>query len=273
MRRILSHTCILFTSVLIAAFVIDTVEGRTNQGKMKKKKPFTSRLQRVRATAMKTSRITFPTSDGVTIVGDWYAVDRPKGAVLFLHMMPAVRGSWKSLAQELQKQQIMSLAIDLRGHGESTNKGGLDYTTFSDAEQQQTRLDVAAAVAWLKAKGAKEQKIILVGASIGANLAIEYSAAHKAIPGVAVLSPGLDYHGVVTEPAARLLQSSQKLFLAASAPDDQYSYDTIVALAAATKAQVTKQALTNRGHGTEMTDSDQKLSKTLIQWIITTLRR
>lgn len=273
MRRIFAHTFILFMSVLIAAFVIDTVEGRTKQKQGKKKQSFTSRLQRVRATAMKTTRVTFETTDGVTIAGDYYAVDRPKGHVLFLHMMPATRGSWKSLAEALQKQQIASLAIDLRGHGESTDDGKLNYNNFSDAEQQKKQLDVDSAIRWLKSKGAKEQKIVLAGASIGANLAIDYAARHKTIPAVALLSPGLDYHGVLTEPAAAGLTSSQKLFLAASAPDDQYSFDTIRALAVATKAQVLKKELTDFGHGTTMTDQDTKLFSSLIQWIINSLGR
>ena len=69
------------------------------------------------------------------------------------------------------EKNISSLAIDLRGHGES---GG--------GEVAESFLDVQAALAWLKKEtGLPLGQTIVIGASIGANLAIQAAAAHADI--------------------------------------------------------------------------------------------
>src|SRR3990167_3790813 len=60
------------------------------------------------------------TEDQQQITADLYSVAKPKSWFILLHMMPAAKESWKSLAQVLQEVGYESIAIDFRGHGQSS---------------------------------------------------------------------------------------------------------------------------------------------------------
>ncbi len=222
-------------------------------------------------------RITFLTDDGVTVVGD-YQEGNGQGAhagkaALFLHMMPAARESWRPLADRLAGDGFATLAIDLRGHGESTvgpHGTVLDRNAFSDKQHQEKSRDVDAAVRWLMEKGFVLTKIALVGASIGANLAIAYAGGHEGIPAVVALSPGLDYHGVLTEPSAAAMPRTQKLLLAASA-EDAYSLSSVFRLAQI-KEDAEVQAQVDGGHGTKLLEQVPGFFDYVLYWIENNVR-
>lgn len=178
---------------------------------------------------MPVMKISFQTPDGVTIAGDWTTTSGTKRAVLLLHMMPATRMSWLPLTRALNDAGFATLAIDLRGHGESvkvtSDKGkveSLDYKKFSDAQHQASRLDTDAAVNFLKSKGFTENALCFVGASIGANLSLDALARYAGTKKAVLLSPGLDYRGVKTDTAIRELGDGQKVWIVA-ADGDTYS--------------------------------------------------
>jgi alpha-beta hydrolase superfamily lysophospholipase len=213
-------------------------------------------------------RVTFQTEDDVTIVGDFYQGAEGGSCALLLHMMPATRESWSVFAESMRAAGFSCLAIDLRGHGESVMRGGqrIDYKLFSDAEQQEKIRDVEAAVRWLATvHGVSEKRLVLVGASIGANLAIAYAASHQDIPAVVALSPGLDYRGVKTLDATVRLSSNQSLFLAAS-EEDEYSYLTNQALSEK-KRDAIKKEYRAAGHGTSMFHAEPSLMEDIAAWL------
>lgn len=213
-------------------------------------------------------KITFTTSDGVKIIGDYVPGTNSK-AVLLLHMMPATRIAWRPLVEKLTVAGFTSLAIDFRGHGESiqtTDGRKLDYRNFSDEEQQAKIKDIEAAVAWLAEKGIGEEKLALIGASIGANLSLQYLAEHEKVPTSVLLSPGLVYRGVETKPRAEALRSNQSVFYVA-AKDDDYSALTVGALHEATKVGK-KLILYDYGdHGTNMFDAHPELIGEIVDWL------
>lgn len=214
-------------------------------------------------------RVEFTTDDGVTIVGEHREGAAGGPAALLLHMMPAAKESWGPLAEALAGRGFTTLAIDLRGHGESVRGPGgrrLDYKAFSDEEQQTKMKDVEAAVRWLESRGAERPRLALVGASIGANLSIAYAGAHRDVPAVVALSPGLDFRGVLTEDAAAAMPRSQKLLLAAS-EEDGYSFASIRALARA-KADAETQELGGAGHGTAMLERAPGFFAYVVEWIV-----
>jgi len=222
-------------------------------------------------------RITFLTDDGVTIVGD-YQQGNGEGqhsgkAALFLHMMPATRQSWSALADRLAGDGFATLAIDMRGHGESTagpNGTVLDRNTFSDEQQQAKIRDVEASVRWLMEKGFAPTKIAIVGASIGANLAIAYAGSNEGIPAVVALSPGLDYHGVATESAAAAMPRSQKLLLVASA-EDEYALQSVRRLAQV-KEDAEVQEQVDGGHGSKMLEQIPGFFEYVVAWVENNVR-
>ncbi len=210
--------------------------------------------------------IRLKTEDGQTIAG---LFEKAGGkTVLLLHMMPSRKESWRGLAEKLNQAGFSTLAIDFRGHGES--QGGPEgYLSFSDLEHQAKINDLRAAVKYCQSTGAPVEAI--VGASIGANLAIFYVADHLEIRSTIALSAGLDYHGVGTlEPVGRLT-ADQRLFLVAST-EDQLSGQTADEVArtlfqAAKRTERKIEILDSKAHGTDLFTADPTLEDRLVKWL------
>ena len=217
---------------------------------------------------MASERITFKTPDFVTIAGDWNLPAGAKKAVLLLHMMPAARQSFEPLTAELNKAEFATLAIDLRGHGESTDMGGkkLDYKSFEDADHQNSRLDVDAALNFLKGKGFDENSISFVGASIGANLALDALHRYKETSKAVLLSAGLDYRGVKTEQAMKGLNPNQQVWLVA-AQGDEYSAQSSDRLYQTKKEGTAMKIFKGADHGTNLFKSESALIPDIVKFL------
>lgn len=215
---------------------------------------------------MAQERISFETSDKIEIVGDWSAPVGAKRAVLLLHMMPALRVSWLPLSRSLNGAGFATLAIDLRGHGESTNKETLNYQNFSDAEHQASRLDVDAAVNFLKSKGFGEENISFAGASIGANLSLDALYRYKGVTRAVLLSPGLDYRGVKIESLMKGLNANQKVWIIA-AEGDSYSAESSVTLQQLQKETATVTIFSGSSHGTNLFEPEPNLIPDIVKFL------
>lgn len=211
-------------------------------------------------------RAELKTGDGIAIIGDYYTPTTPSAkGLLLLHMMPAMRQSWHAFAEKMRGAGWQVLAIDLRGHGESD--GGPDgYRSFSDAEHQASRYDVEVGVEFLKSNGVTE--LALGGASIGANLALQYLAEHPDVKSAFLLSPGLNYRGVETEPAASALKPGQAVYFIASR-DDARSAEAIEQLAAAMPAGAAKESrmFDTAGHGTTIFEREPAFMDEIAAWL------
>ncbi|MFZ3168066.1 MAG: alpha/beta fold hydrolase [Candidatus Methanoperedens sp.] len=143
--------------------------------------------------------ITFVTEDGVKISGNYFKPKKEHAPVfLLLHMMPSTKESWNEFAAHLQEKGFAALAIDLRGHGKSTDKNGmkLDYKEFKDHEHRESMKDIAAAKEFLKDQGVDVSGMAIAGASIGANFALWQASIDKDVLLLILLSPGLNYRGI-----------------------------------------------------------------------------
>jgi len=128
---------------------------------------------------------------------------------LLLHMMPATKESWNDFASIIQKNGYAALAIDLRGHGESTDMKGnrLDYREFKDEEHRSSMNDIASAKEFLAGKSEVDlSRIAIAGASIGANLALWQASIDKDVRLIMLLSPGLNYRGILAGELATRVQ-------------------------------------------------------------------
>ncbi|HEU0051335.1 MAG TPA: alpha/beta fold hydrolase [Patescibacteria group bacterium] len=215
-------------------------------------------------------RVVIQTQDQVVLVGSFDPAQNAKRVVLLLHMMPMDRESWANFQSVLTASGMASLAIDLRGHGESTVQDGrtIHYQAFSDEEHQASREDVSASINWLMHRGFPLNRVGIVGASFGANLALQAMIDHPEIPALALLSPGENYHGVETFDYAPRLLASQSLWAAGSAGDDQESFDAAKKIVErAPCAGKEFKSYTAAGHGTLLFQNDPKLMSYLAEWL------
>ena len=93
-------------------------------------------------------------------------------AVIFLHQGGSSKEEWTGLPlfQDVTKAGMVAFALDIRGHGESG--GEADFTTLFDDPDQAPR-DLMAAMNWLaQSNTVNMDRVAIVGASIGANLAV-----------------------------------------------------------------------------------------------------
>lgn len=156
-------------------------------------------------------RVTFTTSDGVTIVATLRAGGTPDApAAILVHQLDATRAEWDSIVEELARAPGLTiLALDLRGHGESTSGAGGRAIAWRDLEGDEwlgLAGDVRAAVQFLAEHPALEpSRITVAGSSIGSTAAIAAAATEPRIAAVAAISPGRAYRGFdAMTPATRL---------------------------------------------------------------------
>ncbi len=215
-------------------------------------------------------KIQLTTEDNITIVGDYYEnTEEDAPAVILLHMMPSTKESWRDFAPLLIDKGFQVLAIDERGHGESTQGGTLDYQEFSNEEQQKKILDVIAAREMFREKGVELANIFVGGASIGANLAIQYMAEnHEARAGFA-LSPGYNYKGIEALDLADEMHSGQYIYLAAAKDDERVpdSWRAVEELAKTGEAEKEYRIFETGGHGTDIFVKHPDFPRMLADWL------
>lgn len=142
-----------------------------------------------------TTDLTLTSADGFVLKGT-LTLPAAKGkvpVVILAHQFGSDRAGWAPLAERLASRGIGTLALDLRGHGASTQKAGVPVAVTADFMASakavgfdQIPADLALAAAWLrKQPGVDGRRIGLAGSSVGAFSAL--LAAPEVKP-VAVLS-------------------------------------------------------------------------------------
>jgi len=131
------------------------------------------------ATEPSSTPVSFTTPDGFTIKGTLtIPATGPKRhpVVIIAPQFHQTRDSFAPLAERLNARGIATLALDLRGHGESTDKGGAAVAVTDDFMASAKAVgfdkipaDLAQAAAWVrKQHGIDGRRVGLAGASLGA---------------------------------------------------------------------------------------------------------
>jgi alpha-beta hydrolase superfamily lysophospholipase len=169
-------------------------------------------------------------------------------------MLGQSRADWDPFARALQQRGFAVLTVDLRGQGESS--GPVDWAKApADVQAVWQALTARPEVA------ANHSGI--VGASIGANLALMIGAKDSNVATVIALSPGQDYMGL--QPAAQLGNFGQRGVLFVASQDDAYSYDSVRQMASLAPKGETYYFAT-AGHGLDMF-SQPNLEPVLFSWL------
>jgi dienelactone hydrolase len=146
-------------------------------------------------------------ADDAGITAAFYAAaTNPSPGVILVHDYGKSREEWSPYIPVLQRAGFAILAIDLRGHGESTRRltvegpKSMDYHNFKPRDFQDMLLDVNAAYDWLTTQpGIETNRIAIVGAGLGANVAIRYGAFNDEAAAFLLFSPGFVYQEVRTD--------------------------------------------------------------------------
>lgn len=213
------------------------------------------------------------TLDSIDLAADYYAVEKPWMAAVYAHMMPATKESWRKLAEYLAINGIAGIAIDLRGHGQSA-LGPDGYKNFMPADHQKSVFDIRGAVDLLRSARPElaAEKIMFIGASIGANLSLQFIAEHRGYKTAVLLSAGLNYHGVNAEVLIKKLIPGQKVFFAACHDDlkgggDNAAQNEILFEEVPSGVVKAKKIYEAGGHGTDILSADKSLPAAILKFI------
>jgi dienelactone hydrolase len=213
-----------------------------------------------------TERVTIRTDDGVSLAATWYEPQSRSPAVVLVHMLRKSRRDWEAVASRLASEGIGALALDLRGHGESTGTApegdGADYSVLIR--------DVTAARRYVASRSdVQPARIGIAGASIGASLAVLEASTDTTIASLALLSPTSDYRGLHIDAALKKYGTRPALLIASD--DDAYAMRSAKELQKAGGGTRQLLIVNHAGHGTVMLGHDPDLARTLVDWFRRTL--
>lgn len=140
----------------------------------------------------------FNTFDLVQIYGSFEfppGIPAPIPAVLLLHGFGENRSVWSQLESRMLADGWAVMSIDLRGHGLSTNRNQEAIELQSDwrMDSRQFPLDVGPALDWLRSQPRLESnRIVVMGADVGANLALIASGRFSEVATVVAIDPDME---------------------------------------------------------------------------------
>lgn len=195
-------------------------------------------------------KVAFKSADGVPLVAEWRAPRRGQPVFILLHGLGAGRGEWRMFQARAAAEGWGTLALDMRGHGDS---GGGRYTEYkTPAQWRALEGDARAALAWLaKVRHVAPERVVLAGASLGANIAAHAAAGEPRAALALLLSPGWSYQGVTLADA---VAASDRPIVFAAAPDDAFPFRSAQEALRLAKRPESTFVHAASGHGVNMLD-------------------
>jgi predicted acyl esterase len=193
---------------------------------------------------METILVQIEAVDGLLLFGE---ISRPNldgqtPAVLALHQNNSARQSWQPIIPTLLNGGYAVLAVDMRGFGETG--GARDFAAG--------QADVQHWLDWMRVQPyILPDSISIIGASIGANLALIGCAADPSCVAAIALSPGLNYFGVEPQNAVTEGFLNRSVFLV-GAQSDPESAEAIRTLFWYSTGNARAQLYPGSAHGTDL---------------------
>jgi pimeloyl-ACP methyl ester carboxylesterase len=168
-------------------------------------------------------KVTFSSSDSLTITADLYLKSKDLPFILLFHQGNYSRGEYKEIAPKLLNLNYNCLSVDLRSGGNINfveNETNLDAIgkkishTMLDA-----RTDIQAAIQY--ASEYNDSPVILFGSSYSASLSLMVANKNPRVKAVVAFSPGEFFRPVVVVSDA-LTGFDKKAFIAAT--NAEYGY-------------------------------------------------
>ena len=212
--------------------------------------------------------VQFNTPDNWTLTGFYFKPIGPiNKSVVLLHQLDADKSSWGDLPSTLQYSGIGVLVVDARGHGDSFINGRKrSYSTFGPDDFLKMVDDGEAFASFFRERR-PDDRVYFIGASIGANVALDYAVRDGNVSGVVMLSPGIDYRGITTIPQISSY-GNRPLLLLASKGDEYAALSAKQLSEKSPSALTTLQVVGGSAHGTGLLDENPELKRTLGTWIV-----
>jgi predicted esterase len=209
-------------------------------------------------------RIEFTMGDGTVLVGTYFAPTAgPAPTLLMLHRMGLDKDSWLPLIERLRvagQPGYAIFAIDLPGHGESggawSERGTLDATT-------------AAVEKLADLRGADPARVLIIGASIGADAAVDVCPQVHCL-GAISLSPGGFLNIPYADGLTGMKNGGDQPVLCLAGESDMPSADACTAGEEVGLSDYTAKIYLDGAHGTEMltaADLDPPAIDLIIEWL------
>ena len=212
--------------------------------------------------------VTFKTEDGLTLHGTLSLPKVPPkspiaGAVLFAEPGWIVRSTFDSrLGHDLAERHGMAfLTVDYRGTGQ--NIVDKRYAQFSPEEQEQSQLDVRAALKYLASQpGVDPNRLGLVATGIGTDYALREAAKHVAVQAVVLLS------GTLSDASRSFVERRYDVpILCLAGQDDREIVREMATTFSLSKHRDSRIILTASGHGTGVFTRNRGLEEEVGAWL------
>ena len=167
----------------------------------------------------KEAPVTLTTKDGWKISAVYQPAQPAHKTVILLHDLNKNKEAFTSFKAALSKQGFGYVALDLRGHGQSTNLGEVRTFAKEGVDNQFNKMtrDADAAIFFLQEKKIPTGQIALLGAGLGANVAAKTTTFWPEINALALISPSANVRNVLAIAPMRLYKGN--LLVAAAAAD------------------------------------------------------
>ena len=214
--------------------------------------------------------IRIETSDGAVIAATLYNVvmdsARPPGVVL-IPELGRTRAGWETFARRAQRAGFAVLALDLRGHGDSTGPGGRDmgYEAFEHEDWLGAFADIRATLAALVEHGAHPDNLAVMGAALGGHIALDYALDDWAVQGVVIVSPGLEYRGFSAEESVQ--QFARRPLLLMTTSGDAYSSTAATQLESIAPGHCEVREYRGAAHGTDIFAASRSAGEQALLWL------
>lgn len=219
--------------------------------------------------------VSFAAGDGATISA---TLCEPRTtappAMLLLHMLGSDRRAWDRFSRSAASRGYMTLAIDLRGHGDTPSSSTSHSQSVASADVPVDSIiehDIGPALQYLLDKGADPDNLFIVGASLGANLALRYAVNDPRVQAVVMLSPGDEYRGVTVMPEFEAFTKRPSLILATEG--DHYSASTSRKLHAASEYYCELRLYPGSAHGTGILEMVESSTSQIFLWLDPIVKR
>jgi dienelactone hydrolase len=212
------------------------------------------------ATQPGSATVTIEAADGLAMIGT-YAYPggiAPYPGVILLHMLGSDRGVWQSygfMGTMLQNGYAV-LAVDMRGHGDTG--GTADWELARDDLQRVYQF-------FIDQPEVDGEQTAVIGASIGANMALVTAVNQPEINTVILLSPGLDYRGVTTED--QIVEYGRRPIMIVASEEDSQSASASQQLHDSAAGDKAITLYNGAGHGTTMFANEAALPGLILDWL------